>query len=77
MLPRAPIELAARDPQPVPLLIGHDREEDAGFEFGEVPEVFTNRDWVRETNNLLGPRLAARARRSIRKTGTSRCAGRT
>jgi para-nitrobenzyl esterase len=63
VLPASPLELLSRDADPVPLLIGFDREEDAVFELRFVPEVFETRHWVHNTNLLVGNDLGEQARK--------------
>ena len=62
VLPESPLDLVTRDPHPVPLLVGFDREEDSVFEAPFVPETFENRHWVHFTNLLVSTPFGAHAR---------------
>ena len=59
LLPKPPLELLRE--RSVPLLIGFDREEDAGFHF-PFPDPFGQTEWIHQTNAVVGSRLGARAR---------------
>jgi para-nitrobenzyl esterase len=59
VLPESPLQLVG-ERSTVPLLVGFDREEDAAF-FG-VPDPYTNDDWVRDSNELVGPQRGTQAR---------------
>ena len=59
VLPESPLELLSDTA--VPLLVGFDREEDAAFT-DPFQDPYTTRNWVQETNSLVGWRLGSRAR---------------
>lgn len=63
VLPDSPLQLVSDDPDPVPLLVGFDREEDVVFELPFVPDVFENRHWIHFTNLLVSTRLGDKARK--------------
>lgn len=56
VLPASPLELFAAQSRPVPMLLGSDREEAAGFlwEFVLGGKAYRNSDWVRDTNAVAG-----------------------
>lgn len=60
VLPRSPLELVAESG--IPLLVGHNREEDSVFAWRFLEEPFTNVNWIHTTNLLVGPQLGAKAR---------------
>ena len=59
VLPASPLELLSDGA--VPLLVGFDREEDAAFT-DPFQDPYTTKNWVQETNSLVGPRFGSRAR---------------
>ena len=59
VLPASPLELLSHTA--VPLLVGFDREEDAAFT-DPFQDPYTTKNWVQETNGMVGSRLGSRAR---------------
>ena len=62
VLPKPPIKLLQGETT-VPLLVGFDREEDRYFALPyPLPKRYSRRDWIRDTNDLIGREHAAEAR---------------
>ena len=59
VLPESPLELLSHTA--VPLLVGFDREEDAAFT-DPFQDPYTTKNWVQETNSMVGWRLGSKAR---------------
>jgi para-nitrobenzyl esterase len=60
VLPQPPLQLVSQRTT-VPLLVGFDREEDAGFMF-PFQDPYRQTDWVKDTNQIAGPKFGAQAR---------------
>lgn len=62
VLPKSPLALISQRLQGIPLLIGFDREEQAGLAWPFLANPFTTHNWIHTTNLLVGPPLGAQAR---------------
>jgi hypothetical protein len=58
-VPKSPLQLLSSGPH-IPLLVGFDREEDAGFGPPTLP--YTTDNWVRDTNSIAGPSFGRQIR---------------
>ena len=63
VLPKSPLQLLSSGPR-IPLLVGFDREEDAGFGPPTLPLTgkYTTDNWVRDTNGVGGPPFGTQIR---------------
>jgi para-nitrobenzyl esterase len=57
VLPEPPIDLLAHH-APIPLLIGFDREEDAAFRLPGLPDPYRYRNWLADTEAIVGAQRA-------------------